>query len=247
MPDAKATAVGAVDKIVENAVDQADKEAGAGRLFASDDKTLRKRGCDVLTAQMVAGVYGVPADELKQIKIMGCVYTWKKDGQIVDAKVMMIRAHKTLDAAKTWFGNVTATKTGEQLAAEMDMVRDEVKQRQELDTDLKKKTAVDMAALAKMAMPEGGITYGDATGIGDEARISNADGVMWVRLGNLTFQVAGYHGPEQPRIQVDPKNLKGMAKAAMEAQKKWHAETLDQRRADVKKLAPLVVKAFEAL
>jgi hypothetical protein len=242
-PAAGDTAAQGVEKIIEDAVDKADKEAGAHKLFAPEDKTLRKRGCEVLTADLVAETFGVPAGELKQFKIMGCAYVWKKDDQMLDAKVMLIRVHKTLEGAQTWFKNATATKTKEQIDAEMEMIKGKAQERKELDTKLKKKTAAGIMDIAKMGTPDEGVRYEDVPGIGDEARISSENGTIW----NLTFNVAAYKGTPEPQLKIDPKNLKDITKRAMENQKNWLADTMDQRTADAKRLAPLVVKAFEAL
>lgn len=240
----KAIPANGVEGILDKAMDDATKEAGAEHLFDPEDKELRKRACDFLTADMVSKLFGVPAAELKQTKALGCIYTWRKDGQLLDAKLMMIRVHKTQTMAATWFKNVTSTKTKEQMNAEMDLVKEKVQERKELDTDLKKKTAASLTDVAKMGTPDEGVRYDDVPGLADEARISSADGVIWTRLGNMTFQIGAYKGPDQPKPEIDPKNLKGIIKAAMENQKKWTKDTLEQRKQAAKKLAPLVVKAI---
>jgi len=221
-----------------------EETVSAEPVFDSKDKSIRKRACEWLTAELVASTFGIPAEELKQMKMMGCMYTWRKDGQIVDAKIMMPRVHKNLAGAKMWFNNATATKTSEQLAAEMDQLKTKAKAHDKLDTKLKKKVAGDLTDIAKLGMPDGGVRYDDVPGVGSQARVSSADGVLWVRLGNLTFQVTGYKGPDQPKPEVDLKNIDGIAKAAMKAQKDWIAATVDARKAGATKLAPLVVKAI---
>jgi hypothetical protein len=235
-----------VGDAIDEAVDEATKKAGAEHLFDPDDKEFRKRACEFLTADLVGELFGVPANELKQTKVMGCVYSWSQGGQLLEARLMMIRVHKTLELAQTWFRGATATRTKAELDAQMDSVKKRVKKHEALDTDLKQKTAADLTDVAKMGMPDEGISYDDVAGIGDEARLSNSDGVLWVRLGNVTFQVGAFKGPEQPKPQIDPKNLKGIVKAAMEAQKKWTKDTLPQRKAGAQKLAPHVVKAVAA-
>lgn len=52
--------------------------------------------------------------------------------------------------------------------------------------------------------------------------------------------------PEQPKPQIDPKNLRGIIKASMDAQKQWTKKTLPQRQQGAKKLAPPVVQAAKA-
>lgn len=235
---------GTLGAAVEGAVDEAVAKAGGSHLFDPEDKAFRKRACDFLTPELVASSFDVPAAELKQMKIMGCIYTWKSDAETLDAKLMMIRVHKDVDRASQWFGNATANKTKAELDAEMDVVKGKVKERKELDTDLKKNTAASLTDIAKLGSPDEGVAYEDVPGIGDAARVSSSDGALWVRLDNVTFQVSAYKGPPQPKVKFDPKNLKGIAKAAMTAQKKWLAETHDQRKQAALKIAPKVVAAI---
>jgi hypothetical protein len=242
--DPRTNTLAQVEKTVGDAVDQAVEEAGAEHLFDPEDKTIRKRACEFLTADMVAKAFEVPAGELKQHKMMGCMYTRRSGDQLTDAKLMMIRVHKTTEGATRWFGNATASKTKEQLDAEMELVKEKLKEREELDTSAKKKTAVNIADMLKDTSPDAGIRYEDVPGIGDQARVSDSDGALWVRLGNMTFQVQAYQGPDQPKPDSDPKNPRGMAKAAIEAQKKWLAETLEERKAAAVKLAPPVLEAL---
>jgi hypothetical protein len=233
------------EKVVEDAVAQADKEAGAAALFDPEDQTLRKQVCDYFTPQMVSAQFDVPASELKAMKVMGCIYTWGKDGQIVEAQVMMTRVHKTVDAAKTWFASATQSKTKEDIDKEFDQVKGKLDERKELDTKLKKNTAKGLTDIAKMGTPDAGVTYTDVPAIGDEARISSHDAALWVRLGNLTFQVLAYKGPEQPKPDYLKMKPKDIMKASMEAQKKWLADTFEQRKKDTIAIAPAVVEAFE--
>ena len=233
-------------KAIEKKVDEALKEKGLSGMFDPEDKEFRKKACDFLTPEMVSGAFDVPAKELKQTKIMGCIYSWNKDDQTLNAQLMLIMVHKSLDRAKLWFKNSTANKTKAQLDQEMEKVKAEVQKRKELDTNLKKKTAGNITDLAKMGMPKEGVSYEDVSGVGDEARISNTDGMLNVRLGNVTFKLSAYRGPAKPKMKIDPKNIKGMPKVAMALQSKWIKDTLEQRKAAAKKLAPAVVKAINA-
>lgn len=231
---------------VEKKVDEAIEKEGLSGMFDPEDKELRKRACEFLTPEMVSSAFGVPSKDIKQTKMMGCIYSWNEGGQTLNAQLMLVMVHKSLDRAKLWFKNSTANKTKEQLDKEIDKVKAEVQKREELDTKFKKKTAGDITDLAKMASPGEGVSYEEVPGVGDEARISNADGTLTVRLGNVTFRLSAYKGPDKPKLKIDPKNLKGMAKAAMEIQNKWIKETVEQRKAHAKKLAPGVVQAIKA-
>ena len=194
---------------------------------------------------MVSEQFGVPAADLKQMKIMGCIYTWDDDDEMIDAKVMMPRVHKSEDRAKLWFTNATKSLTKEEVDAQFEMVKGKLDDEKMLKRDIEKKTAKGITDIAKMGTPEEGVNYEDVPGIGDEARISSADGTLWVRIGNFTMQVSAYKGGKQPKPKLDPKNTKGFVKATMEAQKNWLADTYEQRKADVTKLAPKVVAAVE--
>jgi hypothetical protein len=228
----------------EQAVAEAVEQAGAEHLFDPDDESLTKRACEFLTADMVAQLFGVPAAELEQMKVMGCVYSWHEGEQLVEAQLMMLRVHETPERAATWFAHATATTSKAEAEAAMDQAKAEVQDRPELDTKVEKQTAGDLTELTKLGVPDEGYSYDDVPELGDEARISNVDGGIWVRLGNLTFQVQAYQGPEQPPTPFDPKNPQAMAAAAMKAQKQWIADTLDQRKAASLKLAPVVVRAI---
>lgn len=240
----EAAAKESLDKKVDEAVAKADKEARVESLFDPEDETFRKQACEILTPVLVADHFGVPKDELRQTKIMGCVYTWQSDGVIVEANLMMPRIHKSIESAKQWYGNATATRTKEELDAQLDQVKGKLDESKDLDTESKKNTAKGFAELGKMAMPDAGVRYDDVPGVADEARVSSADGILWVRMANLTFQVTGFKGPEKPQTPFDIKNPKGLAKAAMETQKKWVADTLEQRKRDATALAPKVVAAI---
>src|SRR5690606_1870716 len=80
------------------------------------DKDLRKRTCELLSPGLVSRTFGVPEGELKQLKVMGCTYTWKSDSEELEASVTMVRAHASEAAAAQWFQNATADKTAEQIA-----------------------------------------------------------------------------------------------------------------------------------
>lgn len=228
-----------------------DDEAGAAsgateHIFDPSDDSIEKQACEFLTAEMVAAQFGVPAEELRQTKIGGCIYTWKNDTEAVEAMVMTIHLHDTPEAAKTWFANTTATKTKEELEAQLDEVKAEVQEHEQIDTELKKKTAGELTDLAKLGISDEGASYADVPKLADEARVSNTDGGLWVRMGNLTFKIFAYRGPRKPKVDFDPKNLDGLAEASLELQNKWIADTIEQRKAGAIGLAPVVIEAISS-
>jgi len=209
-------------------------------------KKLRKSMCDYLSADMVAEHFEVEADELTKVSIMGCTYSWSDDddGKIVEVSLMIPRVHDSLDDAKTWFNNATASKTKAQIDAEYDKVKAAVEDQGKLDSKLEKDTAKGITDMAKSGTPDEGISYTDVDGIASQARASSADGSLWIRTGNLTFQVRAYAGAAMEQPPFDPKNPNAMIAAAMEANKKWVAETIDEREAAAKKIAPDIVAAL---
>lgn len=226
--------------------DPAKAEAKTDPVFDPEDKEFRKKACEFLTADMVAEAFEVDAGALQQMKIMGCTYTWDDEGKMVEASLMLLRAHDDVEDATKWFANATKSRTKEEIEAQYEQLKKTLDDTEKLDTKAKKNTAKGITDIAASTTPDEGITYTDVPGVGSEARVSSADGTMWVRLGNLTFQVSAYAGPPQPPVDFDPKNTKGMIKASVEASKKWTAETASDRAQAAKKLAPGVVAAFRA-
>jgi hypothetical protein len=84
---------------------------------------LQKKRCELLTPRMVADAFGVPKGELKQMKIMGCVYAWGAGDEVVEARVSMLMSHKSEKAAGSWFENATRSVTKEEVAAQMEQVK----------------------------------------------------------------------------------------------------------------------------
>jgi len=208
------------------------------------DKALRKQMCDSFTADMVAEHFGVAAADLKQVSIMGCTYAWNDDVTTLEVSVMMPRVHDSLDDAKRWYENATKSKTKEELDAEFEKFEEQLQKSDKLDTKVKKDTAKGLGNLAKSATPDAGVSYEDVAGVGSQARASSADGALWIRAGNLTFQLRAYEGPVKPKVPLDTKNPMAMAKAQIASDKKWVSETVEARRAAAKKIAPDIVAAL---
>ncbi len=101
------------------------------------DKDIRKNGCRLLTGKIVSAVFDVPADKLRQMKIMGCRYSWGHENEVVEAGLAMILAHKSEESAARWFGNATKSKTAEEMMAEMDQVTKRMDAKAKLNTKAK--------------------------------------------------------------------------------------------------------------
>lgn len=235
----------AMEKIDEHVATEVEKELSDEARFGKD---MRKKGCELLTAKLVADTFGVPEAEIEQFKMMGCIYNWKGGGEIVEANITLLRAHKSEKAAAQWLENATRSATKEEMVAQMEQVRGKVKEREEIDTKLKEKTADQLIDVANDMMPDEGVAYEDVEGVGDQARVNLGDGTLWVRVDNLTFNVVGYKGKpqEQPKYTAaDMKDIKKVTAMAKEAQQAWLKEVAGQRRADGTRLAKLIVANVE--
>ena len=214
-------------------------QAGNGPAAASAalfDETMSKRGCEILTAGVVSATFDVPADGLKQMKIMGCRYSWEDEAQTLEAAISMLRVYDNAAAAASWFATATKNRTAEEMQQEMDKVAARLDESRQLETDQQK----DMAK--KMLANAGGkaAAFEDVEGVGDEARVSG-EGTVYVRVGNLTFMVSAYKGPAAPPVDYTGADLQQMAKIAKESADKWAVESAPQRKQDGARLAEAIV------
>lgn len=220
-----------------------DDAQAAADAAASDSarfgKEMSKKGCELLSPELVAATFDVPADELRQIKIMGCAYSWEGNEQTLEAGISMIRAYGREAGAASWFATATRSRTAEEMQAEMDKVAERLDESEQLDTELKKSTAKD---LLKMAGSEA-VTFEDVAGVGDEARVSD-DGTVYVRVDNLTFMVNAYKGPTAPPPDLQGASLEQMAAIAQENAAQWAIESAPQRKTDGIRLAGAIVDAL---
>lgn len=212
------------------------------------DKEIRKQACDILTPERVSGLFGVPAGDIRQMKVMGCMYTWDKDGQMLEAKLTLLRAHKSEKSAAQWFRNATRNLSAEEAQAQVDMVFDKVKKQAEedgLDAGVTSKQVETVAEGTSSALvSKEGFQYEDLDGVGSEARISLEDGSIWLRVDNLTFTVGAYKGPEMPQPDYMSMDLKEVAKAAQEAHRAFVKATFEARKQDALKVAGVVIDAL---
>src|SRR5690606_12132272 len=92
--DAKASAQARVENSIEDAADKAG---------ATIVKGISKKSCEILTPALVAQTFSVPEAELKQLKVMGCIYSWKKEEgdtkTIIEANLTLMRVHDTVEKA----------------------------------------------------------------------------------------------------------------------------------------------------
>lgn len=211
------------------------------------DKSITKKACELVTPEMVASMFDVAQDSLKQLKVVGCIYTWKSDAREVEARISLLMAHKTEARAVEWFANATRGATAEEAQQQLDEVTDRVQEKAangELGTKVSKSVVATVMAGAMVDASR----YEGLDGIGEQASINLADGSIWVRVDNLTFSVGAYSGAPQPRVnhaasikKLDIKRITADAKAANSA---WLAQTFEQRKRDGMKLAKAIVAAL---
>jgi hypothetical protein len=202
------------------------------------DRDMSKKGCELLTAELVAATFDVAADQLKQYRIMGCRYTMQGDTDTVEAAISMIRAYDSEAAAGGWFANATRNRTAEEMAAEMNKISGQLDKQAALDTAAKKSAAKNLLA----SVDAKAISFEDVAGIGDEARVSD-QGTVYVRVDNLTFMVTAYKGARAPQPDLSGlgTDLKQIAARVKESESQWMLTTLPQRKRDATLLAGKIV------
>lgn len=203
------------------------------------DREVSKQGCELLSAERVAATFAVPADALRQYKVMGCRYSWEGDEQTLDAGISMIRAYDSEAGAASWFASATRSRTAEEMQAEMDQVAERLEESEQLDTESKKAAAKGLLNMVDTKA----VTFEDVAGVGDEARVSD-DGTVYVRVDNLTFMVSAYKGPAAPPPDFQGADLQQMAAIAKENAAQWAIETAPQRKADGVRLAGAIVEGL---
>lgn len=223
--------------------------AAAGGASAKEVKTFledqRKKGCEMLSPALVAKLYSVPEDALRPIEIGGCTYSYRSadKSQVVEVSIMSITVRKDAADARMYFDNATASRSAEEIRAQLDMVMGEAKKADEIDSEAKAK-AVDQVGGAMAGMvPDGGFQYEDVDGVGDAARLLAHEGNLTVLVGNMMFTVDAYAGPAAPKPDMsgagaDTDKIMAIAK---QANAEWMAQTRDQRKQQAIELAKAII------
>ncbi|MCA9683496.1 MAG: hypothetical protein KC457_14950 [Myxococcales bacterium] len=209
-------------------------------------KDQAKKGCEMLPPAMVAKVLEIPEAELRQMKIVGCIYTWQDapEGQDAQASISTIMVLEDVAAAEQWFANATKNKTGEELRAELAMVTGKAKEHESIDTKTKEKTVDQLGGMMGAMMPDAGYQYEDVPGVGDAARVLTHDGKLTVRVGNMVFTVGAFKGQAAPppdMAAVTSGDMKRVMAASKESEAKWLDLTRDARRQQGIELAKAIV------
>lgn len=137
--------------------------ATSGKAF---DKSISKEGCDILTIDMVSEVAGVPVSDIEEKRSRTtCRFSWE-GGQ---AFLVSLRTSGTPEYARQSFENSYTTKTGDEVAAQLDDVADQVEKQSDegktdVDPDQARQVTDSMASVFG-----GGMIFEPIEGLGDEA------------------------------------------------------------------------------
>ncbi len=146
------------------------------RMFADgvgDDK------CTVLTLEDVAAATGIPASEITQRSISGCLYSWDAGDGWLEGTVYLgsVRVHDSIERAKRDHARFTQDVTAEEVANAKEQAKEDL--------------ADEAAARGIMdAMPETDFKHRVLPGVGSEAVMDNR-GSGYVRTGNVTINFSG--------------------------------------------------------
>jgi hypothetical protein len=234
------------EKAVAEAVGEAEAQAEkqVGKVF---DKDALPKACDLLTPKLASELLGFPESELKQQKIMGCMYRREVDGQFATVQLLQMQAFKQEKITKRWYENWTKSKSAEVAAADAKKVGKQLDEKlaesEEIDTKPGKVAAKAVTGLVEQAT-SGAVAYTPIPKLGDEAHSSDKDGTVYVRVGNLIFQTVAYSGPSEPtpEMKPDPKNMDPYLAEVMRVRKAWIRDTAPQRAALAEKVARAVVE-----
>lgn len=212
--------------------------AGGGGASASArfDESMEDTPCKVVTLETVAGVFGLPPDEIEQNERSGnCEYSWKDEGQTLETNVHIYRVGGSTAEVAEYFGQVTQGISGADLDKAMDSVREQA--REELGTDSAAADALLGAAADSTRSESGGLQFRDVEGIGDQARISVGGGDLHVLHGNLYFTVSAYHGEQ---MKFEGHDLTKLVSASRD----WRKSVQPQREEQSQQLARAAIAAL---
>ena len=176
-----------------------DAPAGETAEKALFDESLKTKPCELLTAEMVAGVLGVDKGSLTQsspLKSM-CSYATENDTSIM---IGFIEVRDDLDKATKYFDNAYKGMSPEEVKEAMAAIDKELDK--QVDEGKVKVPDGKKAEPVKGAIGDAfaaGFKYEDVEGVGDAARLGVTkrkiagmemyDNEIYVRVRNLSFQI----------------------------------------------------------
>ncbi len=207
---------------------------------AQVDAAIEDTPCALVTPEMVATVFDVPAVDLEQSHsraMSSCTYTREGDGGGLEATVSVERVYEDAESAASGFRSITAGMSGAKLDHSMAGIQKSAREEGDLDATGKRGAA---DTIIDNSGNSGGIQFEDVEEVGDEARLALTVGAgkLYVRAGNLNFTVAAYSGPDMRM----PAKL--TPDAIMDADEQWRRETMPQRKQAAVKLARAVIASL---
>ncbi len=202
---------------------------------ATFDASLADRPCDIVTAQMVAATFDVPAGDLRQTDSIAsrCYYKMNGEGRNLNVE-FSVRAYDSDEAAAKYFRNYTRSMSPDEIAEGMEAIKEKAIESGEPGANGQNKAIEGIGA----ALQQIGIQFEDVSGIADQARFETSDGTLHLQLGNLLMKLRAFHGPGM--TAPDKITQKTMMKALIT----WQQGTMDARR---KQAAELAKTALEAI
>ncbi len=221
-----------IDKAKDKAIGNGDENTG------KYPEALEKQPCKIVTPEMVAKTFKVPADKLEKHQIMNhCDYSLEQDGKKLNVELTSISVFDNTDAAQKYFKNATRDMSAKEVSDAMKKIHAQANKDGKLDTAKKKQAANTVTK----AMGGHGTSFETIDGLGANARLDKNRSNLVLQKDNLYFHLAAYFGPEMPM----PKTI---SVATMEkASADWHKKTAPQRKKAVVALASPVIKHLDSL
>jgi hypothetical protein len=211
------------------------QEVGAANADSTTyDVALEDAPCSVVTTQMVATAFELPASAIEQSNVMSstCAYEMKRDGEKLKVEVS-VDAYESAEDAANQFLRATRSMSSEEVSAAMNSIQGEAERN--LDTAAQKDASESIGAGMKQS---GGIQFEDVNGVADQARFAVSDGTLQLQEGNLRIKLRAYYGPAmQIPDSYEPGSMQKVVKA-------WMQDTMEERKAQSVKLANIALDAL---
>lgn len=195
--------------------------AAAGKSSANFDAALEDTPCEVMPAKIVADVFSIPTEEIKEAAGLSksCNYEGKFEGKVLNV-TSGIRVFETADKAASSFRSVTAGMSASEVSEAMAGVKARARESGALDTQSKQNAADGLVD----GLAPGGLQFVDVENLADQARFGLNFGTLYLLHGNMRIDLTAYYGPEMSM----PKTY--TPGAILEANKAWQAETRPLRK-----------------
>lgn len=156
--------------------------------------------CAILTLEDVSAATGVPASEISQRPISGCIYAWDAGADWPEGAVFLssVRVHESVEKARKAFSRSTQDVTAEEVPKAKEQAQGELA-KQSSEGELTDHQAEIGSAVVDL-MPERDFIHQRLSGVGNEAAMEGRS--VHIRYGNVTIQFGAQMNNED---QLDPK------------------------------------------